>query len=62
VRGSISVSVPGFAVDHPIDLPPDSELNLCPHNVVDGDKPDPWIGGRLKCAECRMAHNAGRTP
>jgi hypothetical protein len=30
----------------------------CPHGVAAGDQPDEWIGGRLKCAQCRAAQLA----
>lgn len=29
--------------------------SACPHGVEDGNRPDPFVGGRLRCTECAMA-------
>jgi hypothetical protein len=33
----------------------------CPHGVVGGDQPDPWLSGRLSCPECASADDAPTT-
>jgi hypothetical protein len=30
----------------------------CPHGMRGGDKPDPWLKGRLACPECALAATA----
>jgi hypothetical protein len=55
------------------DAPPSSQLALpqqrvlevvappdpaCPHGVLAGDQPDPFVNGRLKCTECRLAERS----
>lgn len=47
----------GCAVPYPHEAL-DSEsapLYPCPHGVEDGAAPDDWLGGRLKCPQCRLA-------
>jgi hypothetical protein len=38
------------------DTEPSDDLDAagtCPHGIEAGHLPDPWIGGRLKCPQCR---------
>lgn len=46
--------------DHPSLFPQESATSAtsatdCPHGMADGDKPDPFVNGRLSCPECRAA-------
>lgn len=34
----------------------DEHEYVCPHGVPNGDQPDPFVGGRLRCTQCRAKH------
>jgi len=49
---SVRVNKGENRVTPPTDIPGDAPA--CPHGRPDGDRPDPFVGGRLSCPECAM--------
>lgn len=40
------------------ETPPTSSSSAalaCPHGMVNGDQPDPWVNGRFACPQCALA-------
>lgn len=33
----------------------DDDLDTCPHGMVNGSQPDPFLGGRVSCPECALS-------
>ncbi len=57
VKGGEDGQVDVAEVSSPLSSPCPDRLDdppRCPHGMQDGDQPDPWNKGRIRCPQCRL--------